>query len=50
MDLLIKNENSLNLKVFLLGFYLQKTISLIELREYIKNVNKFFIQEYKGHG
>mgnify|MGYP000852395248 CR=1 FL=1 len=32
VELLMKNENSLNLKVFLLGFYLQKTISLIELR------------------
>jgi hypothetical protein len=45
-----EGDNSMNMKIFLLEFYLQKTITLIELREYIRILNKFFILRYSDHG
>lgn len=36
--------------MLLLEFYIQKTISLIELREYVRTLNRFFILRYKDHG
>jgi len=35
---------------FLLRFYIQKKITLIQLKEYVKTVNKYFIKEYNNHG
>jgi hypothetical protein len=38
------------LRFFLLGFYLQPNVTLIEVRENVKRMNKFFILEFKSHG
>jgi hypothetical protein len=45
-----EGDNSVTIKMLLLEFYIQKTITLIELREYVRTLNRFFILRYKDHG
>lgn len=48
VKLLMEYENSLEVKLLLLDFYLLVKITKLKLMEYIKKVNAFFVKQCRG--
>lgn len=48
VKLLMQYENSLEIKLLLLDFYLLAKISKLKLMEYVRKVNAFFVKQHQG--
>ena len=47
VDAILQPEDSITVKLILLDFYMMKSMTELKLKEYTRDLNKYYLQQFK---